>query len=307
LKGRTVVIVAADKTTLGDVLPRLGEGADRALEEGRVFVGSRRATGLSETVLPGVEVAMYSARLSSAEAPRILARQDGMVAVCKPAEMATVADHRGRVGTLQQIVAEMLGRSADELVVTSRLDVGVSGVVVFATDEKSSKRLARARESGRYRRHYVAIAAGTPAASEGKWTAPIGRDRDPRKRRAGGPGAVQASTAYAVRAAQGSACLLAVEPETGRTHQIRVHASNEGCPLYGDATYGGPARIVSDRGTVTSVNRIALHAAWVEIAADGDGAFRVEAEIPEDLRDIWGACGGAPSDWSLALEPLTPS
>jgi 23S rRNA-/tRNA-specific pseudouridylate synthase len=305
LRGRTVVVVAADTTTLGDVLPRLGEGADRALEEGRVFVGSRRATGVSETVLAGDEVAMYAARLSGVDAPRILAQRDGIVAVCKPAEMATVADHRGRAGTLQQVVAEMLARPADELVVTSRLDVGVSGVVLFATDEKSSARLARARGSGRYRRHYVAIASGTPAASEGHWTAPIGRDRDPRKRRAGGPGAVHASTAYAVRAVVGPSALLAAEPETGRTHQIRVHASNEGCPLYGDATYGGPTRIVSDRGTVTSVGRIALHAAWVEISSDGDVAFRVEAEIPEELKVIWGACGGAPSDWSRAMEPLT--
>jgi hypothetical protein len=97
-----------------------------------------------------------------------------------------------------------------------------------------------------------------------------------------------------------------VEPETGRTHQIRVHASDAGCPLVGDTVYGGSARIVAQSGAVSAVDRIALHAAWVEIPSADDRVFRVEAAIPEDLEAIWSAFGGAPSDWSLALEPLAP-
>jgi 23S rRNA-/tRNA-specific pseudouridylate synthase len=187
--------------------------------------------------------------------------------------------------------------------VTSRLDVGVSGVVLFASDDASRARLAAARQSGSYRRHYVAIASRAPAPDQGTWDVPIGKDRDPRKRRAFGRDADPASTAYAVRAIAGRGALLAVEPKTGRTHQIRVHAAHAGAPLYGDATYGGPTTITSPTGAVTAIRRIALHAAWVEVPDDA-GTLRVEAEIPEDLASVWGACGGDAGGWSRALEPL---
>src|SRR5262249_36506487 len=109
--------------------------------------------------------------------------------------------------------------------------------------------------------------------------------------------------AYAVRAAAGEAHLLAVEPVTGRTHQIRVHAAHAGSPLYGDRAYGGPVRLTSREGRVTPISRIALHAPWVEVPTDS-GELRVEAEIPDDLAAIWTACGGATTSFALALEKI---
>jgi 23S rRNA pseudouridine1911/1915/1917 synthase len=304
VKHHPIVIVSSREATLADVLPRLGEGADRALREGRVFVGARRASSAAERVAAGDEVVMYASRVRGSDAPRILLQRRGIVAAYKPADIATVADHRGRTGTLEDDIAKELALSPGELVATSRLDVGVSGVVLFATDEASRARLARARKHGRYRRHYIAISASRPVPERGVWTAPIGRDRDPRKRRAEGRDAVSATTAYAVRAATDTAALLAVEPETGRTHQIRVHTAHAGCALYGDAAYGGPTRLISDRGRVTAVDRIALHSAWVEVPDEDDAPFRFEAEAPADLVAIWIACGGPPSAWALARDPL---
>ena len=227
-----------------------------------------------------------------------------MVAAYKPADLATVADHHGRAGALEQRVAELAGVAPESLFATSRLDVGVSGVVLFATTEEARSRLSRARKERRYRRHYVAIAARAPVPAGGVWTAPIGRDRDPRKRRAFGKDATEASTAYVVRHTTAHAALLAVEPETGRTHQIRVHASHAGCPLYGDRAYDGPVRTISDRGAVIAVRRIALHAAWVEVPGGSAEPLRIEAEVPDDLAAIWSACGGDPSAWDLAWQPL---
>jgi len=302
------VVVSSVDATLGEILPRLGPGADEALREGRLFVGARRASSEADRVAAGDEVTMYSAREASPFAVRILLRQDGIVAAHKPAPMATVADHHGRAGTLESAVAEALGLPAETVTVSSRLDVGVSGVVLLAIDDAARAKLALARETGRYRRHYVAIASGAPTPDTGLWTAPIGRDRDPRKRRAGGRDAVLASTRYAVRRAIDRAALLAVEPVTGRTHQIRVHAAHAGCALYGDGPYGGPSRIVSPRGSVTNLLRIALHAAWVQIDGDKGGVdLRVDAEVPADLADIWTRLGGAPSAWLSALEPIDES
>jgi len=303
LKPPVVAIVCREGTTVGAVLGRLGEDAEDALQEGRVFIGARRAMSASDAIAAGDEVLMYAARAAGTEEPRILLEQGGIVAAYKPAAMPTVADHRGAAGTLEREIATMLGSPARSLSPTSRLDVGVSGVVLFAADDDARKKLARAREEGRYRRHYVAVAHGAPAAARGEWTGAIGRDRDPRRRSIDGRDAVHAETVYEVVASTAHASLLGIEPRTGRTHQIRVHAASAGCPLFGDEAYGGPLRIVSDRGAVRALTRIALHAAWVEVPL-GPETLRVEADIPEDLAAIWVDCGGAPSQWELALRPL---
>ncbi len=302
-----IVIVVREPTKLESLFPRLGEEASRALQEGRLFIGARRARGASESVAAGDEVTIYPARGAGAELPRILAERAGVVAAYKPAAMATVADHRGAAGTLEREIAKLRGSPDAVLTPTSRLDVGVSGVVLFTSNDEARRRLAQARERGRYRRHYVAIAQGAPDPPRGRWTAPIGRARDPRKRQVGGTAAVPAATAYAVAASTGSSSLLAVEPQTGRTHQIRVHAAHAGCPLLGDASYGGSRRLVTDRGSVVALDRIALHAAWVEVPISRTEWLRFEAPPADDLVAIWTTLGGAPSAWTTAWDAIPDS
>jgi 23S rRNA-/tRNA-specific pseudouridylate synthase len=97
--------------------------------------------------------------------------------------------------------------------------------------------------------------------------------------------------------------LLALEPVTGRTHQLRVHASHASSPLYGDAAYGGPRKIVRTDGSVEALGRVALHAAWVQLPLEG--GLRVEAPIPEELVSLWLALGGQAGDFELGLaDPL---
>jgi 23S rRNA pseudouridine955/2504/2580 synthase/23S rRNA pseudouridine1911/1915/1917 synthase len=97
--------------------------------------------------------------------------------------------------------------------------------------------------------------------------------------------------------------LLAVDPITGRTHQIRVHASHAGAPLVGDADYGGLTRITRPDGSILAPGRIALHAARVILPGRGGGgsALQAEAPIPDALASLWSALGGAASDWAEAL------
>ncbi len=303
MRSAPILVLCKEETTVTEILPRFGEGAAQALEEGRIFIGKRRAAA-SDSVRAGDEVWLYPARPPSRELPRILLERAGIVAAYKPAEMSTVADHRGSAGSLESVVKAMLGR--EPLVVTSRLDVGVSGVVLFATDEASRRVLARAREEGRYLRHYVAVSSSSPAPERGVWTGSIGRAVDPRLRRVGGRSAVIAETAYAVVAKAPKGALLAVEPKTGRTHQIRVHAAHAGCPLWGDGAYGGSTRLVFGNGAVASVERIALHAAWVEVPLTKSATVRAEAPLPPDFRAIWTACGGDSSAFAGALSAIYP-
>ena len=304
MKRIPILVVGKEATTVGAVLSRLGEGAAEALDEGRIFVGKRRAAA-SDPVRAGDEVWMYPARPPSREPPRILLEREGIVAVYKPPDMATVADHRGSRGSLEGEVARLLGGKG-KVVATSRLDVGVSGVVLFAANDTARKWLAGVREEGRYLRHYVAIAARAPAALRGLWTESIGRAEDPRRRQVRGRSPAQAETAYAVASTAPRGALLAVEPKTGRTHQIRVHAAHAGCALWGDGAYGGPTRLVAPSGAVAVVERIALHAAWVEVPLAGNGNLRAEAPVSDDFQAIWTGCGGDTSAFAAALHAIYP-
>ncbi len=112
--------------------------------------------------------------------------------------------------------------------------------------------------------------------------------RDPRRRRVGmGRGARDACTRYEVNAASTVACLLSLWPETGRTHQLRVHAAAAACPLLGDVQYGGSKRITLPNGQVIPVNRVMLHCREVQIPrVDAPGHFRFEAPLPQDMRAV---------------------
>jgi len=196
---------------------------------------------------------------------------------------------------------------------TSRLDRGVSGVVLFAESARARELLRDARAGGRYVRRYVALASKAPAPPSGTWNARIGRARDPKKRTVNGRDPKGALTRYRTVASTPTATLLAVEPVTGRTHQIRVHASHAGAALLGDRDYGGPRTIVLPSGKVLSFGRVALHCTRVSVGdvADGSaegGTSRIlidaSSPIPDELRSWWRALGGDDAAWTASGEQL---
>ncbi len=176
-------------------------------------------------------------------------------------------------------------------------------MVVFALEREAGARLRLLREEHRYVRRYLAIAAHAPASlTEGTWTVPIGRARDPRHRAPNGRDAVDARTHFAVVARAEPFALLALAPVTGRTHQLRVHASHAGAPLLGDRAYGGPTRATLPSGRVFAFDRIALHAARVTL-----GTVAIDSPVPEKLRAMWLALGGEDAAWEKArMWPLAP-
>lgn len=295
-------LVAPREAALSELLELLGPDAKDALAEGRLFIGRKRAQDAEEQVRAGDLLTIHAPRTTT-EGAYLLAQHDDVVAAFKPAGMATIPDHRGARGSLLDLMQKETGLP---LHTTSRLDVGVSGVVLFAASDAARSRLAKARDEGLYLRRYVAIASKAPEPARGVWNFPVGRAPNPRQRRIGGPSATPAETHYAVVATspEGHA-LLGVEPKTGRTHQIRLHASHAGAPLLGDTMYGGPSRLVSATGAVKRLSRIALHAAWVEVPDAQGRSFRVEAEIPDELLAIWEAVGGSASSWLEASGATT--
>ncbi len=300
-----VSLQVGDDRTVAGVLARAGADA-QAVEEGRVFVGRRRVRRGDEAVSAG-EVVEIAPPREATEPVRVLFQEDDLVAVDKPAGMPTIADHGGAAHALVATAARTLGVDAARLHPTSRLDRGVSGVVVFALTKVAAERLVRARTEGTYERRYVALATGAPAPACGTWSAPIGRARDPRLRAVNGRDPTAAETRYRVcAAAVGGAALLAVGPKTGRTHQIRVHASHAGAPLLGDRDYGGPPRLTLLTGKVLEPRRIALHAARVVVPSASGAPCVAEANIPGELEELWSALGGDAAAWELATACALP-
>ncbi len=309
---RRWVVREGDGGTVGAIVVRAGEGA-HAVAEGRVFVGRLRVTDASRRVNVGDEVNIGRAPAGGARVQAkadVIWERDGLLACNKPAGIPTVADHVGASHALVALAADWAGCAVSDVRVTSRLDRAVSGVVVFATTALAESRLRRAREQGLYGRRYIALAPEMllePGASEatrgssGVWNTPIGEGPDPLHRAANGANAKPARTSWARVARAGGFAMLAVGPHTGRTHQIRVHASHAGTPLFGDRDYGGVTRITLETGRVLSLTRIALHAAQVTVPGHDGGSLVAAAPIPLELQQVWSSLGGAPEAWALAL------
>jgi 23S rRNA-/tRNA-specific pseudouridylate synthase len=299
------VVRPGDGRTVGEVLALAGAEAC-AVGEGRVFVGARRVATASDPVAAGDVLTVSPARSDRAAPARILLHAGDLVAADKPAGIPTIADHAGAAHALVSAVARTLGLPATRVHPTSRLDREVSGVVVFALTPAAGERLLRARKEGRYERRYVAIAASPVEPARGTWDGAIGRTADPRRRAVGGRDAAPAVTHYAVTARTPNATMVAVTPQTGRTHQIRVHASSAGAPLLGDRAYGGPALITLPTGQVLRPGRIALHAARVVVPGKDGAPCAVVSPVPRELAALWSALGGAPGAWDLSVTCALP-
>jgi len=136
--------------------------------------------------------------------------------------------------------------SAERPGVVHRLDIGTSGVMVFAKTQRAYLKLRREFESHRnVRKTYLAILHGTPKPAKGTLDGPVGRDH------------LRAITHWQVLSKHGGLALVQFDIETGRMHQIRIHAAELGCPIVGDTTYGDTAK---DRAMRRKPTRPLLHA-----------------------------------------------
>jgi 23S rRNA-/tRNA-specific pseudouridylate synthase len=227
-------------------------------------------------------------------AATILHRDADLLVLYKPAFLPTTSPD-GSDCLVK--VAEALDPDAPHLHASSRLDAEVTGCVTFARTDRAIEALLAARREGRYERNYLGLAERAPSPEHGEWGWPIDRDpSDARKRVALPEGAqrgMRARSRYRVLALQPMAAALLLQPETGRTHQLRVHAAKAGCPLLGDKHYGGAMRSVLADGRVVRAPRVMLHCARVRLPAIGRAQpVTVDAPLPDDLRALWQQLGG---------------
>ena len=219
------------------------------------------------------------------------------VALDKPpgVSMATSAREEKSAARAVARLLEACGEDpAEPLLLVHRLDVGTSGVVLLARTDTAHRALSRAFQSRGAQKTYRALAWGHPTPARGVYDDPLGRDpKDGRKMKVRHDGKATV-TRYETLARLPSVADLRLFPETGRTHQIRVHLSAHGHPIVGDDLYGGATRWrgVRDRGhrqALAAAGRPLLHAERIVIAELG---IDVAAPLPKDYVDALAALTG---------------
>ncbi len=211
-----------------------------------------------------------------------------IVALDKPPGVSMATSTREQKSAARAVarLLEACGEDPDEkLLLVHRLDVGTSGVVLLARSDEAHRALSRAFQSRETKKTYRALAWGHPVPAKGVYDDPLERDpRDGRKMKVARGEGKAAVTRYETLSRLPSVADLRLFPETGRTHQIRVHLSAHGHPIVGDDLYGGATRWrgVRDprrRKDLAAVTRPLLHAERIVIAAMG---IDVAAPLPED-------------------------
>lgn len=172
----------------------------------------------------------------------VIFEDDHILVVNKPAGLTVHPTEIGQGGTLAHGIAYHYQSQGLQIKVrhVHRIDKDTSGLLLIAKHALAHSILDQALREHRIHREYVAFATGHFAQKKGTIREPIGRDRHHPTRRRVSPSGDPAITHYQVLEQYQDGAFVRLNLETGRTHQIRVHLSYIGHPLYGDTLYGGP-------------------------------------------------------------------
>jgi 23S rRNA pseudouridine1911/1915/1917 synthase len=186
---------------------------------------------------------------------RVAWEDEHLLVVDKPAGVVVhpAPGHAG--GTLVHgLVGVAAGGEEERRGIVHRLDRDTSGLLVVAKSEEAYERLQELVRTHALEREYLALVKGRPRSRRGTIEAPIGRDRnDPLRHSLDTDTPRDSVTHFELEESLRGHALLRVRPETGRTHQIRVHLAAIDLPVSGDPLYG----VLGDLG----LERQFLHAA----------------------------------------------
>ena len=212
-------------------------------------------------------------------APNIVYEDEDLLVLNKPAGVAMhpKADDAA-APSLAAMLTGYLGEGSVPHFV-SRLDKGTSGLLIAAKSGYVHDRLRRALHSSELRREYRAVAVGQVTPPRGVINAPIGRADGSIIRRCVREDGLVSRTEYEVLRTTERFTLLRLRPETGRTHQLRVHMAYLGHPLAGDWLYG-----TEDKNLIA---RPALHSyeLWLTQPVTGQ-ELHFTAPIPQDMQRL---------------------
>ena len=186
---------------------------------------------------------------------------------------------------------------ADDIDLVHRLDRDTSGILLLSKDVETNRLLKEAIKGRAARKEYLALCRGEIPWDERTFEGPIGSDGGViRIKMAVRPDGLSARTGVRVLERGVGTTRVAIRLHTGRTHQIRVHLSNDGFPLVGDRMYGVAPEVFLrawehgvDDAVIAEAGapRQALHAWRLAVPHPDGGELELEAPEPEDMRRWW--------------------
>jgi 23S rRNA pseudouridine1911/1915/1917 synthase len=275
-------------------------GAARSwIEGGKVTVGGASVMEPTARVRVGDEIAVdpaaRRARLAELSDSQVVHIDGQVVVVCKPAGLNTVPFDERDLDTLESRVRAWLERrrlspsgGRPSLGIVHRLDKETSGLVVFTRTWAAKQGLSAQFRAHTVHRRYLAIVSGAFRAPrtfrswllENRGDGLRGSARGGHRSQAAG--AREAITHVEPLEELAGATLVACRLETGRTHQIRIHLSESGCPVVGERVY-----IRGYAGPVLKAPRLMLHAAELGfVHPTTQRETRWEEPLPEDMSAV---------------------
>lgn len=263
------------------------------IDDGFVLVGGMPAKKSGQMLENGIVVEVripppVPGGLTGEDIPLdIIFENDDLIVVNKPAGMVVHPAAGHASGTLVNAVLgydpDMEGIGGEERPgLVHRLDKETSGLIVLAKNERAHNWLQEQFRLRKVEKTYLALVDGKPPTPVGRVEAPIGRDPSHRKKMAivsAGRGR-EAVSEYKTLEVFKEHTLLEFHPQTGRTHQIRLHCAFLGCPIVGDSVYG-------KRNFTLEIRRHFLHAFRLKIMLPNEKQpHTFEAELPDELKKV---------------------
>ena len=177
-------------------------------------------------------------------------------------------------------------RESDDIELAHRLDRETSGCLLVAKNNRDARRLHDQFRAGQVDKTYLALLKGEmPARTE--CDAPLSTSRHPEgeAKTIVAPTGKPARSRFVLRKQFANCALVEIEIDTGRTHQIRVHAAHLGHPVAGDRRYGDPGfnAMIATAG----LSRLFLHAASLGFEhPDSKAVIKIHAALPESLQNV---------------------
>ena len=260
----------------------------KLIEEGSVEVNGEVVQKVRQKVTEGDEISLLEEpHLDEALAftPEedvefdVVYEDDAIVVVNKPAGMvAMVSSFYPETPTVAGALAYQR-RESGIFHVVNRLDKGTTGLMAVAKSGYVHNLLRRSLHTDDFRREYRGICLGCPEPKSGLIDLPIGRDERSTVKRMIRPDGAPSRSRYEVLEEGNGLALLRLLPETGRTHQLRLHLSAIGHPLAGDWLYG-----TEDPDLIP---RPALHSCALRLRHPVTGELlTLTAPLPEDMQRL---------------------
>lgn len=217
-------------------------------------------------------------KIADIELP-IIYEDENVLVVDKPS--GVISHARGRYfdePSVASFVRQKTGQKGERSGIVHRLDRATSGVMITAKNQQTLSFLQKQFSQRKVRKTYMAVIEGSMPSEEGLIDMPIGRNpKVPATFKVTESGK-SAQTHYTTAQNKNGYSLLELYPETGRTHQLRVHLKELKHPIVGDALYSGK-----------EYDRLLLHAASLEITLPGGNRSIFTAPLPDEFQEILGS------------------